>query len=321
MEATERARLPLWAIGGLVAALTALQMVRRPSAPPVWDSLIAEDGKIFLSQALSQHFVDSLGTSYQGYLHTVPRVIALAATWFPLGQAPLVMSLLATLVVALLAVYVFHASAAWIASPILRGVLALAVPFIPVTAHEMSGTVSNLHWYLLYSAFWAVISPWRTRWWLAMSTAVVALAVLSDPLTAVLLPIALVFAVRGREWRGWVLPGCIALGLVLQLALRDQGTSSFGGSDYGVLPRLFAERVTSSLLVGDRYLKDVFGGTTGSPFAWASLAVVAVAVGAGLWRLRDRRAWLLAGGTTLSLTFFLIPAITRGTRFLSHKAP
>ena len=80
MEATERARLPLWAIGGLVAALTALQMVRRPSAPPVWDSLIAEDGKIFLSQALSQHFVDSLGTSYQGYLHTVPRVIAVRST-------------------------------------------------------------------------------------------------------------------------------------------------------------------------------------------------------------------------------------------------
>src|SRR5205085_36585 len=115
-------------------------------------------------------------------------------------------------------------------------------------------------------------------WWLAMSTAVVVLAVLSDPLTAVLLPIALVFAIRGREWRGWVLPGCIALGLVLQLALRDEGTSSFGGSDYGVLPRFFAERVTSSLLVGDRYLKDVFGGTTWSPFAWASLAVVAVAV-------------------------------------------
>ena len=131
------------------------------------------------------------------------------------------------------------------------------------------------------------------------------------------------FAVRARdEWPiAWVLPGCIVLGLVVQLALRDQGTSTFGGSDYEVLPRFFAERVTSSLLVGDRYLKDVFGGATGSPFAWASLAVVAAAVGFGLWRLRDRRAWLLAGGTALSLTFFLIPAITRGTRFLSHKAP
>src|SRR6266516_4708883 len=132
-------RLPLWILGGLVLALTALQMFRRPSAPPVWDSLIAEDGRIFLSQAISQHFLDSLATSYQGYLHTVPRGIA------------------------------------------------LAVPFVPVTAHEMSGAVSNLHWYLLYAAFWAVICPWRGRGWLAASTAVVVLAVLSDPLTAVLL--------------------------------------------------------------------------------------------------------------------------------------
>ncbi len=314
-------RLPLWILGGLVLALTALQMFRRPSAPPVWDSLIAEDGRIFLSQAISQHFLDSLATSYQGYLHTVPRGIALAATWFPLDQAPLVMSLLATLVVSLIAVYVFLASAAWIASPLLRAVLALAVPFVPVTAHEMSGTVSNLHWYLLYSAFWALICPWRTRGWLAASTTVVVLAVLSDPLTAVLLPIALVFAMRARDARGWLLPGCIAAGLVAQIALRDQGTSSFGGHDYSVLPRLFAERVTSSVLVGDRYLKDVFGGMTGSPFAWGSLAFVAVAVGFGLWRLRDRRAWLLAGGTTLSIAFFLIPSLTRGTRFLSHKAP
>jgi len=314
-------RLPLWILGGLVLALTALQMFRRPSAPPVWDSLIAEDGRIFLSQAISQHFLDSLATSYQGYLHTVPRGIALAATWFPLDQAPLVMSLLATLVVSLIAVYVFLASAAWIASPLLRAVLALAVPFVPVTAHEMSGTVSNLHWYLLYAAFWAVICPWRGRGWLAASTAVVVLAVLSDPLTAVLLPIALVFAMRARDARGWLLPGCIAAGLVAQIALRDQGTSSFGGHDYSVLPRLFAERVTSSVLVGDRYLKDVFGGMTGSPFAWGSLAFVAVAVGFGLWRLRDRRAWLLAGGTTLSIAFFLIPSLTRGTRFLSHKAP
>src|SRR2546421_74035 len=169
-------RLPVWLLGGLVLALTALQMFRRPTAPPVWDSLIAEDGKIFLSQAISQHFLDSLATSYQGYLHTVPRGIALVATWFPLDQAPLVMSLLATFVVSLLALYVFLASGAWIASPLLRAVLALAVPFIPVTAHEMSGTVSNLHWYLLYTAFWALICPWRTRRWLAASTTVVLLA-------------------------------------------------------------------------------------------------------------------------------------------------
>jgi hypothetical protein len=315
-------RLTGWALGATaVAALTLLQMVRRPSAPPVWDSLIAEDGSIFLSQALGVDFLNTLANSYQGYLHTAPRLITFVATWFPLDQAALVISLLTALVIALVAVYVFRASAAWIASPLLRGVLALAVPFIPLTARQMAGTVSNLHWYLLYGAFWAVICPWRSRRWLAASTAVVALAVLSDPQVVIFLPIALVVAVRASDRRTWILPATIAGGVLLQVALRDEGTATLGGSNYGALPRFFAERVTSSLFVGDRYLKDVLGGTTGSPVAWASLAVVAAALGVGLWRLRGPRRWLLAGCAGLSVVFFLVAPLTRGTRIWPLKEP
>jgi hypothetical protein len=311
----------VWALAPAVAVLTALQMVRRPTAPPVWDSLFAEDGQIFLSQALSQHFLDTLAASYYGYLHTAPRLITLVATWVPLEQAPLVMSLLTAAVIALLVVYVFLASAAWIASPLLRALLALSVAFVPVTAREMAGTVANLHWYLLYAAFWAVICPWRSRVWLAASTAVVGLAVLSDPLCGVLLPIGAALAVRARDRLAWVIPGTIVLGLITQLALRDQSVQSFGGSDTGAIPRIFAERVTSSLLVGDRYLKDVFGATIGSPFAWGSLALVAVAAAVGLWRLRGRRRWLLAGCATLGIGFFLISVLTRGTRVLVPHSP
>ena len=314
-------RLPLWAVGALVAVLTLLQMVRRPTAPPVWDSLFVEDGKIFLSQAINEHFLNTLATSYFGYLHTAPRLITEVATWFPLGDAPLVMSLLTTLVASLLAVYVFEASGAWIASPPVRAVLALAVLFVPVTAKEISGTVANLHWYLIYAAFWALVCPWRSRGWLAASTAVVALAVMSDPLVAVLLPIPVALAVRDGGRRAWLLPGVILAGLAVQLALRDQGTTFFGNSHDAPIVRIFAERVTSSLLVGDRYLKDVFGGRTDSPFAWASLAVVALAVAAGLWRLRGRRAWLLGGGTLLSVVYFLIPVESRGTRGLFPSHP
>ena len=314
-------RLPLWALGALAAVLTWLLMVRRPSAPPVWDSLFAEDGKIFLSQAINQSFLDTLATSYFGYLHTAPRFITFAATWFPLEDAPVVMSLLTTAIVSLACLYVFEASGAWIASPLLRGVLALAVAFAPVTARELSGTTQNLHWYLVYAAFWAVICPWRSRAWLAVSTLVVGAAVLSDPLCGVFLPIALAFAIRARERRAFVLPGVIVLGVAVQLLLRDEGTTFFGNSSHAPIPRIFAERVTSSLLVGDRYLEDVFGGATGSPFAWASLALVALAVGVGLWRLRGRRVWLLAGGATLSVTFFLIAVLGRGTRSLFPSHP
>jgi hypothetical protein len=314
-------RLPWWAIAAGVGLLTWLQMVRRPSDPPAWDSLYVEDGQVFLGQALSQHVWDTLATSHLGYLHTAARAITEVATWLPLERAPLVMSLLTSLVVALLAAYVFEASGAWVASPLLRGVLALAVALAPVTARDIAGTVANLHWYLIYASFWAVICPWRTRGWLAASGAVVAVSVLTDPLTAVLLPIGLVLLARERTRASWVVPGAILLGLAVQLLLRDEGAERVGGVDVDVVPRIFAERVTSSLLVGDSHLFDVFDGRTGSPFAWASLALVALAVGLGLWRLSGRRRALMAAAAVLSLTYFLIPVVSRGTGLLVPDVP
>jgi hypothetical protein len=84
---------------------------------------------------------------------------------------------------------------------------------------------------------------------------------------------------------------------------------------------VFAERVTSSLLVGDRYFRQVFGHEIGSPFAWASLAFVVVAVAAALWLLRGRRRWLVAGGAVLSVGFFGLAMLTRGSRSLVPNAP
>jgi hypothetical protein len=195
------------------------------------------------------------------------------------------------------------------------------VVLVPVTARDIAGTVANLHWYLIYASFWAVVCPWRSRGWLAASVAVALVSVLTDPLTAVLLPIGLVLALRARERSAWAVPGAIVLGLLVQLALRDEGAERVGSVDVGAIPRIFAERVTSSTLVGDGQLFDVFDGKTGSPFAWASLVILAVAVGVGLWRLSGRRRWLLAASAALSLTFFLIPVINRGTDLLVPDVP
>ena len=296
-------------------------MVRRPSDPPAWDSLYVEDGQVFLGQAVGQHAWDTFATSHLGYLHSAARAITEVATWLPLERAPLVMALLTSLLVAVLALYVFEASAAWIASPLLRAAVGLAVVLVPVTARDIAGTVANLHWYLIYASFWAVVCPWRTRGWLAASVAVALVSVLTDPLTAVLLPLGLVLAVRARERSAWAGPGAIVLGVLVQLVLRDEGAERVSGVDVGAIPRIFAERVTSSTLVGDGQLFDVFDGRTGSPFAWGSLVLVAVAVGVGLSRLSGRRRWLLASSAALSLTFFLIPVINRGTELLVPDVP
>jgi hypothetical protein len=137
----------------------------------------------------------------------------------------------------------------------------------------------------------------------------------------VLLPVALVFALRMGTRRAWVLPGAIVVGVVLQLLLRDEAAEKFGSTLYDAIPRIFAERVTSSLLVGDRYLGDVFGHTTGSPFAWGSLALVALIVGVALWRLRGRRRWLVAVCATLSVAYFAISVLGRGTLVLYPSKP
>jgi Glycosyltransferase family 87 len=314
-------RAPLWALAAGVAVLTWLQMVRRPADPPLWDSFLTEDGGVFFGHAVDNSFRDSVTAGYLGYLHTAPRLIAEPATWFSFEHAPLVMSLLTCLVAGLLAAYVFEASSPWIASPLLRFVLAASVVLAPVTAREMNGTVANLHWYLIFAATWAVVSPWRGRGWLVVSAAVVGLAALSDPLTGVLLPIGIVLAWRARERRAWVLPGLIAVALMAHLVLRDDSAERFGSLEASELPRIFAERVTTSLLAGDRYMEDLFGGQTGSPFAWATLAVVVVGVGVGLWRLRGRRRWLLGGGAALSIVFFMIPVLRRGTEVLLPASP
>jgi hypothetical protein len=316
-------RLPWWGIALGVAVLTWIQMVRRPTDPPAWDSLYVEDGQVFLAQAVDQHAWDTLATSHLGYLHTAARAITEVATWFPLERAPLVMALLTSLTVALLAAYVFEASGAWIASPLLRGVLAVALVLIPVTARDINATVANLHWYLIYASYWAVVNPWRSRGWLALSAGLVLVATLTDPLAAVLLPLGIVLALRERGGgrAAWVVPGAIVLGLLVQLVLRDEGAERVGGVDAGAVPRIFAERVTSSLLAGDQHLFDLFGGRTGSPFAWASLVLVATAVAVGVWRLRGRRRHVLMAGAAFSVAYFLIPVISRGTELLVPEMP
>jgi hypothetical protein len=312
---------PLAGAAGFVVLATALQMVRRPSGPPLWDSLFVEDGEIFLAQALTTSVRETLFASYQGYLHVVPRAIAEVAAELPLERAPLAMSLMTTTLVALLAVFVYVGSGAWIASRLLRGAIAVAFVYVPVAALDMNGVESYVSWYFLYASFWALAAPWTDRGWIAAAALVVLLTALGNPLVALLAPVGLVTAARMRRPRAWVVTATLGAGLLVQLLLRDGTTESFTSSNPAEVPRSFAERVTSSLLVGERFLEPLFGGRTGSPFAWASLVVVAAACGLGLWRLRGRRRWLLGACAALAVVMFCLPVLIRGTENLYPPMP
>jgi hypothetical protein len=260
-----------------VAAATTLQMVRRPSDPPPWDSLFAEDGAVFLEGALNNKLPAPLFDSYNGYLHLVPRAIAELTVLFPLESAPLVMSLAASLTVAALSLLVYRASASWLPSPYLRAALAFAFVLLPVaTGSEAGASAAYVGWYWLYACFWVLVAPPSGRAWLALASGVALLTALTTPLAVVLVPVAVAAAALRRDRHSVAVAGALAAGLAVQAVARS-GEAARVGSEAGDLLPLLGERVSGGLLVGDRFVGDLVNGSLGSVFGGVCSVAVAAA--------------------------------------------
>jgi hypothetical protein len=289
----------------LVAAATAVQMARR-SEPAATEALFAEDGKIFLADALSETTPSPLLDSYAGYIHVAPRLIGDVASVLPLEWAPTVMALLTTLAVAVLAVFVYATSSAWIASPAVRAMLAAAFVLLPAAAFEIVASPANLHWYIDFAAFWAVAYPATSRRAVAACAAVALLAALSDPLAAALLPVAIAAALWARGSR--IALGALAAGLAVQLVARSGEVDPGADSNVLDLPVLFAERVATSLTIGDRWVPNVGGATS-----WILLALVVGGCVWASWIADTRGRVVVAASVTLALVTFCVPVQLRGT--------
>jgi hypothetical protein len=302
-----------------VGAATLLQMVRRPTDPPVWDSLFAEDGSVFLEGALNNTLPAPIFDSYNGYVHIVPRAIAEVAALFPIESAPLVMSLLASLTVAALSLVVYHASAAWLPSPLLRGALALAFVLLPVaTGHESGASAAYVSWYWLYACFWVLVGPTGGRAWLVLASLVALLTALSTPLAVVLVPVAAAAVAIRRDRHGVVVGGALVGGLAVQ-AIARTGDPARTGSEAGDLVPLFTERVAAGLVAGDRFAGDLLNGAIGSVFGWACLVVVVTVLGLFIRRAAPRGPALACA--LAAVAFFVIPLLLRGTEYAEPDDP
>jgi hypothetical protein len=96
---------------------TVLLLERVPGLPS-WDTIYAEDYWLFLTQALQHPW--HVFVTFAGYDQLLPRVIAQFATYFPLTQASRVFALCGALIAAGCGLFVFHASAGHIRSPLSR---------------------------------------------------------------------------------------------------------------------------------------------------------------------------------------------------------
>jgi hypothetical protein len=193
-------------LGGAALNLT------RVRGPGPFNSIAAEDGFIFLNQALADSFWAALLTSINGYWAVVPRLLTELALLAPLPWVPAVLTILAALVMALVAALAYAASGAYFTHPALRLLVSVPVLVVPAGGSWMESNVATLQFALLYGLFWALLWVPATRWGRAAATVAVAGTALSTPLAVVFVPLALFRLLKRRDLHGWVMAVVLAAG-------------------------------------------------------------------------------------------------------------
>jgi hypothetical protein len=313
---------PLRYAGCIVLATAggaALQLLRQRGVP-VWDSLWAEDGRIFLTGAVHD-FWTTLFAQYGGYMHIVARLVAGVVSVFPATDAAAAMASGAALVLALLAAFIYEASVDVLPSRAARLLLASVFLFVPVAGSELIANVTNLHFYLLFACFWALLWQSDTATAVATRSAVVLVATLSDPLSGLLLPLAVVAPIVRRRVHAVVVSTVYAAGLAVQALAMLGGQSpqrewAFRASD---LPSIFSLRVSGGLLVGDRFLGDLwlrYGGV----FSYSAFAIVAAIVVLLAVRSDSATTSFVVIALGYAGLFFCTQLVGRGTRGMAPRA-
>lgn len=310
------ARVTARTVGASLAAVVAgaAVVLGRQQGPGATETVWAEDGSVFLAQARHLGVGGSLFEPFAGYLHLVPRLAAAAVSALPLRAADTGFAVIAAGAAAACAVFVFRASSAHVRS--LWGRAACAAPLIvsPLAGTEILANVANLHWYLLYAAFWAVVWKPPSRWEAAVSASVVAAAVLSDPFALVLAPLVALRVVAAGRRRPDPVVVAFAASAVVQVGVvvGATGQRQLGEeAEVALLPFRYAVDVFGRGLAGDRFVGE--SGLSARGVAVAAVVVAGVAVVA--WarrRVVGERAALLAALGGVSVAYFVAPVALSG---------
>jgi hypothetical protein len=304
---------PLWLWVLAVAAGAAVVLARQGGAGAL-DTLWAEDGAIFLQQAIDLGFLEGLTRTYAGYLHLAPRLLAEAVSWLPIAWWATGCAVSGALGAALVALLVYRWSGAHVESPPLRAGLALAVLLVPIAGIEIINTPTNAHSYLLFAAFWAVLARHERRADLAVASGVLALATLSDPFAFVLLPIALARAVAHARRDDLVLFTVLLASVSahgLAILLDPSAGARPMGSEVGVLElmRWYGSQVISGAFSG--LLRARLAGRSPLLLDLAGFVLLAATLGAA-WHRRLANVPFVALCTLMSIVLFAAPAWLAG---------
>jgi hypothetical protein len=291
-----------------IAALVALTLagMLRVGGAGLADTLYAEDGEIFVTQALHHSIWHTITTPYAGYLHLAPRLITAVVTRGPTAEFALGIALSCAFVVGALSVLVYRATAGHLRSRSLRAALAVTIALLPTAQPEVLGNMANLQWYFIAASVVVLLWNPTSRVEIALSCGVLFVCALSEPLTVLLAPIALARVILVPGWRGRAVVTAMASGLVLQFVGMQLGEASREGLHADPNPIRVAGQATLHVfgraIFGMRWLPDGHSITRKGLTAIAVAIVAAAAVYA--WRrLPDERALLAMLAITVALTF------------------
>ena len=310
IRALNRGRLRVVIAAALFVILGMAVALARNNGTPFIDILYAEDGMMFYSEARAPG-LDVL-SPYAGYMHLVPRLISKVITLLPVEAVAAAYAVSATALVALLALYVYFASRVllelWPGRALLAGAMV-----VPPLAGQAVANLTNLHWYLMFAAFWAVISRPRNVGWTILGASVGAAAALSDPLTALLLPSAAFAVYRYRSRLHGFVVGAVVLGLGVQL-LVVLGAEQRVGQEFSWLELFaaYAFRVAGGITVGDVHLTAAWQRAGWSLPIVAAVAITILVALAIAWTHRWRR-FIVIAAVLSSTAFFAVPLFIRGT--------
>lgn len=202
-----------WTVAVLgAAALTLAVWLRLPGQTR--DTLWAEDGGVFLRQALESPFLSGILDPYDGYLHLLPRVLAhLSLRAGTLEAYAERITWLSCAWVGLVGIAVFFLSRPYVPSTGSRLLLAVIPALLPVGPLEVLGNTANLHWYMLWLTPWILIYPTR-RHLPNITLAGLAFVAATTEIQTVLFAPLIWVAVRTR--RQWGASAGLLLGLAMQ---------------------------------------------------------------------------------------------------------
>ena len=298
-------------VGSAVAvAGLAFLLIPRPEGW-VGDYVHKEDGSVFLTDFLHGGLSRTFD-HFSGYMLIGSRLVTascaeVTTTHFP-GCVALETGLirLAAAVLALAVLSTYARSWRW-------GLCGAALfLFLPVGQWEALGNVTNLRWFLVAAAAFALIGVFDSLWLIVLASSFAVLAALGDPVAFLLLPLAVLRVVTVRGRRRWpsamFIPAAVVQVALLQPAERG-GTGALlevFEHPWEAIQQLFVRGVlvTQYGVTGTEAALRFVGPLGATLLLAVPLAVAVLAIKAG--SEDSRGLWLAALLTVLGTLAFLL---------------